>query len=82
VNTDESKQALAAFGQRVRWLREQRGMSPTELSERSRTSRGRRVSPQRIGRVEAGEADPHYDEMLALARGLGVTSAELVGKTL
>lgn len=81
MNTDESKQALAAFGQRVRWLREQRAMSPSDLSERSRTSRGR-VSPQRIGRVEAGEADPKYDEMLALARGLGVTSAELVGKTL
>jgi transcriptional regulator with XRE-family HTH domain len=81
VSTYESKQVLAAFGQRVRRLREQRGMSPSDLSERSRTPRGR-VSPRRIGRVEAGEADPRYEELLALARGLGVTPAELVGKTL
>ena len=70
-----------AFGQRVRRLREQRRMSTSALSERSSTSRGR-MSSRRIGRIETGEADPRYDELLALARGLGVTPAELLGTAL
>ena len=72
-------QELAAFGQAVRQLREQRGMSLDALSAASRLPRRRRMSSRRIGRVEAGEVDPHYDEMIALADALGVTVGQLVG---
>ncbi|MHB8532125.1 MAG: helix-turn-helix domain-containing protein [Solirubrobacteraceae bacterium] len=72
------EQALAAFGQAVRHLREQRGIGPSELSNRSKTPSGRKVSSRRIGRIEAGEVDPRYDEMLAVAEGLGIKPGELV----
>ena len=37
------------------------------------------MSARRISRIEAGEVDPHYDEMIALADALGVTVGRLVG---
>jgi len=66
---------LAAFGQAVRQLREQRGMSPSDLSDVSRRSDGRKMSARRVGRIEAGEGNPTYDEMLTLASGLGVKAS-------
>jgi transcriptional regulator with XRE-family HTH domain len=69
---------LAAFGQAVRQLREQRGMSPDDLSSGSRLPRGRKMSSRRIGRIEAGEVDTHYDELIALADALGVTAGTLI----
>jgi len=72
-------QELAAFGQAVRQLREQRGMSLDALSAASRLPRRRKMSSRRIGRVEAGEVDPHYDEMIALADELSDRNAERVG---
>ncbi len=74
MSSDRSPdQELAAFGQAVRQLREQRGMSVDNLSSASHLPRGRRMSSRRIGRIEAGEVDPHYDEMIALAGALAVT---------
>ncbi len=71
MNDDRSDdQVLAAFGQAVRQFREQRGMSPDDLSGVSRRSDGRKMSVRRIGRIEAGEGNPTYDEMLTLASGL------------
>ncbi len=37
------------------------------------------MSARRIGRIEAGEVDTHYDELIALAGALGVTAGTLVG---
>jgi len=80
MSTDRSpEQELAAFGQAVSGLREQRGMSVDAFSRASRLPRGRRMSSRRIGRIEAGEVDPHYDKMIALADALGVTVGQLVG---
>jgi transcriptional regulator with XRE-family HTH domain len=80
MSTDTGhKKELAAFGQAVRGSREQRGMSVDDLSQASRLPRGRKMSARRIGRIEAGEVDPHYDEMIALADALGVTPGTLVG---
>jgi transcriptional regulator with XRE-family HTH domain len=72
-----SEQELAAFGRAVRQLREQRGMSPSDLSGVSRRLDGRKMSARRLGRIEAGEANPTYDEMLTLASGLGVKASAL-----
>jgi transcriptional regulator with XRE-family HTH domain len=79
MSTDSSpEQELAAFGQAVRELREQRGMKLDDLSSASKLPRGRKMSSRRIGRIEAGEVDPHYDEMIALADALDVTPGTLV----
>jgi transcriptional regulator with XRE-family HTH domain len=79
MSTDSSpEQELAAFGQAVRELREQRGMSLDALSRAGRLPRGRKMSSRRIGRIEAGEVDPHYDEMIALADALDVTPGTII----
>jgi len=79
VGTDSSRQQeLAALGRAVRQLREQRRMSLDDLSSASRQPRERKMSSRRIGRIEAGEVDPHYDEMIALADALDVTPAMLI----
>ncbi len=78
MSTDRSReQELAAFGQAVHQLREQRGMRPSDLSNASRLPRGRKMSARRIGRIEAGEVDPRYDELIALATALSVSAGEL-----
>lgn len=76
---DREQQELAAFGQAVRQSREQHGMSVSDISNASRLPRGRKMSARRIGRIEAGEVDAHYDELVALADALGVTAGTLVG---
>jgi transcriptional regulator with XRE-family HTH domain len=73
-----SDRELAAFGQAVRDLREQRGMTVDALSSASRLPRERKMSSRRVGRIEVGEVDPHYDEMIALADALNVTPGALV----
>ena len=79
MSTDRSpEQELAAFGQAVRELREQRGMSLDALASASRLPRGRKMSSRRIGRIEAGEVDPHYDEMVALAEALDITPGKII----
>ena len=76
MSTDSSdEEFLAAFGRAVRQFREQRGMSPSDLSDVCRRSDGRKMSARRIGRIEAGEGNPTYDEIHALARGLGVKAS-------
>ncbi len=74
------EQQLVAFGQAVRDLRERRGLRVDDLSKASRLPRGRKMSARRIGRIEAGEVDPHFDELIALADALGVTLGTLVGE--
>jgi transcriptional regulator with XRE-family HTH domain len=79
MSTDRSpEQELAAFEQAVRQLREQRGMSVDNLSTASHLPRGRKMSSRRIGRIEAGEVDPHYDGMIALAEALDVTPGTVI----
>jgi predicted transcriptional regulator len=36
------------------------------------------MSSRRIGRIEAGEVDPHYDEMVALAEALDITPGKII----
>jgi transcriptional regulator with XRE-family HTH domain len=78
MSTESDAQELAAFGQAVRKLREQRGMSVDDLSSASQLRRERKMSSRRISRVEAGEVDPHYDEVIALADALNLTPGTLV----
>lgn len=54
-----------------------RRATPTTASRRT-THTPRGMSSRRINRIEAGEVDPHYDEMIALADALNVTPGTLV----
>lgn len=61
----------ARFGDRIRELRQQRGLSQEDLAERSGLHR------TQIGFVERAERSPRLDTIEKLARGLGVSLAEL-----
>jgi transcriptional regulator with XRE-family HTH domain len=63
---------LIAFGRMVRAAREHKGISVAELAEAVGFKR------RRLARIEAGELDPRYDGLLALADGLGVRVAAIV----
>jgi transcriptional regulator with XRE-family HTH domain len=78
THRDRDQQERATFGQAVRELREQRGMSVSDLSNASKLARGRKMSERRIGRIEAGEVDARFEELMALADALGVTAGTLL----
>jgi transcriptional regulator with XRE-family HTH domain len=63
--------AIVAFGQRLRELRTERGVSQEDIAYRAG------VHPTAIGRLEAGRRDPRLTTILRLARGLGVKSEAL-----
>lgn len=63
---------LIALGRMVRTVREQKGMSLTELAEAAGFKR------RRLVRIEAGELDPRYDGLITLADGLGVRAAAIM----
>lgn len=64
--------ASAAFGQRLRDLRAQQGVSQDALARETD------VHPTAIGRFERGAREPRLTTILRLARGLGVSPGELV----
>lgn len=37
------------------------------------------MSSRRVGRIEAGEVDTRFEELIALADALGVTAGQLIG---
>jgi transcriptional regulator with XRE-family HTH domain len=75
VNTDKtiSDPDLIALGHTVRATRQQKGMSVAELAAATGFKR------RRLVRIEAGELDPRYDGLIALADGLDVPAAVIVG---
>jgi transcriptional regulator with XRE-family HTH domain len=64
---------LIALGHTVRATRQQKGMSVAELAAAAGFKR------RRLVRIEAGELDPRYDGLIALADGLDVPAAVIVG---
>jgi transcriptional regulator with XRE-family HTH domain len=61
-----------AFGQRLRDLRAEHGVSQDVLARRTD------IHPTAIGRFERGDREPRLSSILRLARGLGVEPGELV----
>jgi transcriptional regulator with XRE-family HTH domain len=53
-------------------------MSVDDLSCTSRLPGERKMSVRPIGRIEAGEVNPHYDKLIALANALDVTPGTLI----
>lgn len=68
----DPKAASAAFGQRLRELRAQQGVSQDALARETD------VHPTAIGRFERGDREPRLTTILRLARGLDVRPGELV----
>jgi transcriptional regulator with XRE-family HTH domain len=62
-----------AFGREVRRRRSTLGLTLEQLAERSD------LTPNYIGSVENGRRDPSLSTVLALAKGLDVGPAELLG---
>ncbi len=60
------------FGQRLRDLRVEHGVSQDALAERTG------IHPTAIGRLERGKREPGLKSILRLARGLGVEAGKLV----
>ena len=67
-----AKNRLVALGLAVIEAREQKGMSASELAEASG------IPLRSLERIEAGELDPRYDGLIALADGLGVRVAAIM----
>jgi transcriptional regulator with XRE-family HTH domain len=68
----DPKAASVVFGQRLRDLRAQQGVSQDDLA------RATDVHPTAIGRFERGAREPRLTTILRLARGLDVRPGELV----
>ena len=61
------------FGRELRRRRESVGMTLEALAQRAG------LTPNFIGAVETGKRDPSLSTILALAKGLGIKPAELLG---
>lgn len=66
---------LQELGRRVRRLRKELDMSAEDLAKRIGRTRGY------VSRLENGKAGESVTDLLAVARELGLTLAELVGET-
>ena len=62
----------AAFGQRLRTLRAERGISQDDLAERTG------IHPTAIGRLEHGRREPRMKTILRLAEGLRTQPGRLL----
>jgi ribosome-binding protein aMBF1 (putative translation factor) len=62
----------AAFGAAVKLLREQAAIDQPTLAQRSE------IDATQIGRIEAGEAEPHWGTARRLAKALGISLPALV----
>jgi transcriptional regulator with XRE-family HTH domain len=68
----QKEQELIRLGQAIRQVREQQGVSTSELA----TATG--ITRQRIDRLEAGKVNPPLDVLIALADGLGVRASAFI----
>jgi transcriptional regulator with XRE-family HTH domain len=60
------------FGERVRALRHQAGLSQAELAQRAG------LAPSSVSKVETGQMSPTYDVLLRLAKGLSLDLSDLL----
>ena len=69
---EDPEAASAAFGQRLKALRAEHGMSQDTLADATD------VHPTAIGRLERGKREPRLTTILKLARGLDIKPGELL----
>ncbi len=68
----ESRRGRRLLGERLKRLRQEAGLSQEALAAKAGVSR------VTIARLEAGEQDPHYETLHALAQGLGLPLEKLL----
>jgi transcriptional regulator with XRE-family HTH domain len=68
----DTRAELIRFGQTFRQVREREGVSIADLAVRTG------VDVQQINALEAGQLDPAFDVMRALADGIGVRLSVLI----
>jgi transcriptional regulator with XRE-family HTH domain len=66
---------VEGFGDRVRRLREGKGLKQSDLAASAD------LDPAALSRILAGERSPRMEHLIAIARGLSVTVSDLVGGT-
>lgn len=69
---EEARRGRRLLGERLKRLRGRKGLSQEALAKRSGISR------VTVARLEAGEQDPHYETLRALAKGLGLPLEKLL----
>jgi transcriptional regulator with XRE-family HTH domain len=67
----EASQLRERFGQRVRWLRGEHGLTQEQLAERAG------ISVDFLSLIERGKSSPSFENLDELADALEVTVAEL-----
>jgi len=72
--TVQGEKALIALGRAIREVRDERSMDADDLAAATGIER------KRLDAIEAGQSDPPYDVLLALARGLDIEPAVLVSR--
>jgi transcriptional regulator with XRE-family HTH domain len=72
MHEGEREAASRAFGERMRQLREREGLTQDALAHRSR------LHSSNVARLERGAREPRLTTMMAVARGLGMSLAELL----
>ena len=70
----DPKRASAAFGERLRELRDHKGLSQDALAHATD------IHPTAIGRMERGAREPRLTTILRLADGLGLQPGELLNE--
>lgn len=64
---------LQRIGERVRSIREERGMSMREVARRAK------LAPYTLSKIESGQASPAVATLEQIADAFGMTMSELVG---
>ena len=72
TKVDDGREALSAFGARVRRLRRERGLTLQDVADRAG------ISGSTVSKIENSNLSPTFDGLLKLARGLGVDMATLL----
>lgn len=67
-----SRDVCVRFGERLRQLREKRGLNQIQLSEKIG------IENSHLSRLESGKREPGLYMLELLAKGLGVTISELM----
>lgn len=67
-----TKRLVRRLGYRVQQVREDAGLSRERVAERAG------LHPNTVGLIERGELNPSFLVLIALARGLGTSAADLI----
>lgn len=74
MNNLRNQETLTKFGDRLKTLRTKKGFTLEQLAFEAD------IELSQVHRVEKGKTNPTLTTLIALAKGLGITLAELVGE--